>query len=265
MKQTGKKERRRRYRLNIKRFASVMFLFVVAAAVIAIASGALDIDEPDIPAMAQNTEDMLRPSESKQTDTGNEHNVLSGRVIVVDAGHGGFDPGTIGVNGAREDVLNLLIAQQLKALLKDNGANVIMTRSDENALAQTNADDLAERRRIIEQSGADFVVSIHMNWYEDSSVCGPVVLFMPGSEKGKELAEAVQQSLNTALGKEGCARSENLYILKSGYQPSILVECGYLSNEEEERMLDQPDYQKKIAKAICEGVTEHLLNADNNQ
>lgn len=94
-----------------------------------------------------------------------------------------------------------------------------------------------------------------MNSYkEDPDMSGPLVLFMPGSEKGKKLAEAAQQSMNKELNAEGSARSENLYILKSGNQACVLVECGYISNKTEERKLKQKDYQQKVAKSICEGV-----------
>ena len=133
-----------------------------------------------------------------------------------------------------------------------------MTREDDGALADTKDADMAERRRIIMESGSDIVVSIHLNSFKDSQVSGPLVLFMPGSEQGQKLADAVQQSLNTALEASGSARSESLYILKSGNQPCILVECGYISNEEEERNLMRSDYQQKVAKAICGGLATYF-------
>ena len=121
-------------------------------------------------------------------------------VIVLDAGHGGRDPGKIGVNGALEKEINLALAQKVKALLEESGAaeEVILTREDDEGLydetdSNKKAADLNERCRIIEESGADFVVSIHQNSYTDGSVSGPQVFYYKNSEEGKLLAEAVQE------------------------------------------------------------------------
>jgi N-acetylmuramoyl-L-alanine amidase len=185
---------------------------------------------------------------------------LEGRKILIDPGHGGFDPGAIGESGVHESDINLVVAQYLQADLAALGAEVLMTRSDDDGLGETQNESLAERRRIIEACGSDVVVSIHMNEFkEDPDICGPLVLFMPGSEQGRIFAELVQNDLNTALGAKGSARSESLYVLKSGNQPCILVECGYLSNPQEEQKLQQSDYQQKIAKAICSGVAQYFL------
>lgn len=257
MKQLAKKSHRRRYRLNVKKLASVLFLIGFVTLIIVITSDAIKADGSDKLAMTQGYEREF--GKSDQTDNDKLLDALNDRVIVIDAGHGGFDPGTIGTSGVREDVLNLAIAQQLKTEFEDNGAQVIMTRSDENALAQNKDDDMKERGRIIDQSRADMVISIHNNWFNDPQVSGPLVIFMQGSEQGKKLAESVQESMNTALGASGTARSQNLLILKSGNQPSILVECGYLSNEEEESKLQQTDHQQKIVKAILEGVRSYMI------
>jgi N-acetylmuramoyl-L-alanine amidase len=180
--------------------------------------------------------------------------VLKDKSIVIDAGHGGFDPGAMGASGVREDELNLNVAKLLQGALKAQGAEVIMTRSNDDAIAQTKDEDMAERRRIIEESGSDIVISIHMNSHTDPSVSGPLVLFMPGSEQGQALAEGIIGCLNEHLNASGNSRGESLYILKSGNQPCVLVECGYLSNATEEASLAREDYQQKIADAICEGV-----------
>ncbi len=180
----------------------------------------------------------------------------------MDAGHGGFDPGAESENGIREDELNLKVAFFLKSELESLGAKVILTRSDEGALAQTKEADMAKRREIIEQSGSDIVVSVHMNSFtDDPSVSGPLVLYMTGSEKGKTLASAIIESMNERLEteKDGKARSEgNLYILKSGYQPCVIVECGYMSNTQEERKLTSEEYQQSVAKAIGRGIEAYF-------
>ncbi len=187
-------------------------------------------------------------------------NAISDKLIVLDAGHGGFDPGTLGVTGTEEDGINLLVANHLKDLLESYGAKVIMTRTDENAIADTKDADMAKRRQIITDSGSDIVVSIHMNAFSDSSVSGPLVIFMQGSSKGEKLAKSIQQNLLDILKpkQQNSARSGDLYILRSGLQPCVIVECGYLSNEEEEQLLLQDDYQKKVAEAICRGINQYF-------
>ena len=147
-------------------------------------------------------------------------------------------------------------------MLESNGAKVIMTRTNENAIAETKDADMAKRRQIITDSGSDIVVSIHMNAFSDSSVSGPLVIFMQGSVKGEKLATSIQQSLLDELAPEqqNSARSGDLYILRSGWQPCVIVECGYLSNEKEEQLLVQDDYQRKLAEAICGGINYYFLS-----
>ena len=254
--------RRRKYRLNKKKLVGTIIVLGLAAALTTAAAILLPkriaSTEDTVSAL---TEDITLPV-SEQTDKPEPEVqlLLEGRTIVVDAGHGGFDPGAIGVNGSYEAELNLAVAQYMEAMLEDGGASVIMTRENDDAIADDKVGDMAERRCIIEQSGADIVVSIHMNFYEDDpDVCGPLVLFMPGSEQGKTLAEAVQETMNDALDPDGTARSQSLYILKSGNMPCVLVECGYISNAEEERKLNRAEYQKKVAKAICDGIEAYFL------
>ena len=266
MNKPGTKKPRRRYRLNVKKMAgalltTALFAVVTVAAAVALKNAAEG--EAALPAaggltvtrkVTASATSVISPIDSEQAASapGGE---LSGRLIVVDAGHGGFDPGTSGPSGVREDELNLAVAQYVQAELKSRGAQVIMTRNDGSAIGDSKSADMAARRRIIEQSGSDIVISIHMNSFEDDpGVSGPLTLFMAGSQRGKLLAQAVIDSLNAALGTDGSARArDDLIILKSGSQPCVLVECGYLSNREEEARLQQPDYQKKIARAICDG------------
>jgi N-acetylmuramoyl-L-alanine amidase len=202
--------------------------------------------------------------ESKQVEASATFNAdaLSGKLVVIDAGHGGFDPGTSGADGSQEDELNLQVSQNLKADLESYGAQVIMTRSDENALADTKEGDMAERRRIITESSSDIVVSIHMNSFTDGSVSGPLVLFMEGSSRGEKLARSIQKSLVESLkpAQENNARSGDLYILRSGNQPCVIVECGYLSNEKEEQQLKSNDYQQKLSQAICGGIINYFAS-----
>ena len=269
--------KRYRYRLNGKKLFGTLFaLGLIAACIIVIAvsldkAGAavagMETSPSAITAAQNSAQQSSTQSTALQTsaDVSKTHSMdpaeaLQGRLIVVDAGHGGFDPGAPGEDGVREDELNLEVALKLKAELETRGAEVIMTREDEGALAATKEEDMAERRRIIQESGSDIVISVHMNSFpQDPGVSGPLVLFAPGSVKGKSLAGWIQDSLNEALGDDGSARSQdNLIILESGNQPCVIVECGYLSNEEEEELLQQEDYQQRIAEAICDGAAEYF-------
>ncbi len=236
--------RRRKYRFNAKKLGITLISIGCIAVLIALIVQHFGSQ----PASAS---DGLTPQKTQTADL----DVLDGKTIVIDAGHGGFDPGAIGASGIREDELNLKVAKLLEKGLEDGGATVIMTRSTDDAIAATKDEDMAERRRIIEESGSDIVISIHMNSHTDSSISGPLVMFMPGSDKGKQLAQDIIDSINEALNADGNARGEELYVLKSGNQPCVLVECGYISNAMEEANLAREDYQKKIADAILEGTT----------
>lgn len=250
----------KRYRFNAKKFATTMSVlcFMIAGAIIAVnylsensdggAIAALDAPQRTAKASAQNSGAITEG--------------LAGKSIVVDAGHGGFDPGASGVSGSEEDDINLAVSEFLKAELEGRGAKVTMTRSDENAIADTKDADMEKRRVIIHDSGSDIVVSVHMNSFKDDIVSGPLVLFMTGSDKGKKLADYIQQRLNDELepDSKGNARSDNLHVLRAGNQPSVLVECGFLSNPDEEKKLLTEDYQKKVAKAICDGVEDYFGN-----
>ncbi len=255
---------RRRYRLNGKKFASALLTLVLIAGFIAVAAFSLEkaglitaaaADNPSLPKAAGT----MPQTDAQTAKSKTNSEMLDGKRTVVDAGHGGFDPGAISANGTYESAINLAVAEYLRAELESCGANVVMTREKDTGLGNTQDESLAERRSIIEQSGADIVISIHMNFYEkDTDVCGPVALFMPGSEKGKTLAEAMQQALNDALGTNGASRSQDLYVLRSGNMPCVLIECGYLSNADEEEKLKQSDYQRRIAGAICDGAAAYF-------
>lgn len=251
-------EPKRRYRLNKRKFTITLALLCFAVAAIVIATHYINSAD-DREAIAA-----LNPPQSTAGNGAATHNnqmPLEGKTIVVDAGHGGDDQGATGVNGSVERELNLSVATLLKQQFESKGARVVMTRTDDT-LAETKDEDWEKRGEIITQSDADAVISIHMNWFEDSSVSGPLVLSLTGSEQGRKLAGIIQSSMNEMLEPErqGRSRSEDLHILKYGFQPSALVECGYISNAREEEMLNTEEYQLKVAKAVCDGVVEYFIN-----
>jgi N-acetylmuramoyl-L-alanine amidase len=185
---------------------------------------------------------------------------LIGRSIVIDAGHGGFDGGAKGYAGTIEADVNLAVAKGLESKLKSLGARVVMTRSDENAIADGKKADMQKRRDIIENSRADIVLSIHQNAHPNVNNYGPVVYYHGESERGKALAVAIQQALNAGLKpeKERIASVGDYFILKSGEMPCVIVECGFITNPTEEGKLNDPVYQEKIWEGVAVGVLAYF-------
>lgn len=180
---------------------------------------------------------------------------LSGMTFVVDPGHGGFDNGASGPNGSVEAPLNLSVSLYLAGELRKLGATVIMTRTDENALAGTKKEDMRKRAEILSQDGLTAGISIHMNKFVDPKPKGPRVFFDKGSEEGRALAQMLQNALDDAVGIK---RKEPLVgdylVLRSGKQVNVLIECGFLSNPEDEALLMTAEYQQLLAKTIAETI-----------
>ena len=182
--------------------------------------------------------------------------------VILDYGHGGFDCGAIGVDtGVKESDLNLLVGERVARALEDRGCFVLRTRTDADALSETKRDDMAYRGAILMSDGADCTVSIHMNKFDDRSVKGPMCYYQAGAEEGKALADCVIGAVCTSLGRDPRpANPGNNFVTRLPVVPSVLVECGFLSNPEDERNLQDPDYQQKLADGIAEGVINYLQN-----
>ena len=179
--------------------------------------------------------------------------------IVVDPGHGGEDGGAVSSDGVQEAGLNLAVAKLLKAELAELGMEVIMTREDENALAASKKADMAARRSIMNQSGVDCVVSIHMNKFTDCSVHGPMAFYMEGSAEGEKLAKEVIDSVTAAIGAPTrLANPGDYYVIRESEPVAVLVECGFLSNSEDVKLLTDPLHQKTLAKAVAQGVHNYF-------
>ena len=189
-------------------------------------------------------------------------NNVPGRTIVLDAGHGGFDPGAVSQAGVKESDINLSITLMLRAELIARGYCIVLTREQEGALGDTKQQDMQMRRDIIAQSGADYTVSIHLNANADTSCYGPVILYHPTSDEGYALAQTLQDTLNDTLdvARPRTIQTGNYYILKSGEMPSVIVECGFLSNSNDEALLISPDYQARVAKAIACGLDTYITD-----
>lgn len=190
--------------------------------------------------------------------------------IVIDAGHGGTDPGKIGINDSLEKDINLAIALKLRDLLEQADINVVLTRDSDIGLYSENAshkkaEDMQERCKIISDANPLFTISIHQNSYPKEYVHGAQVFYYSASAEGKTLAEILQTNLISHLDTENtrCAKgNDSYYLLKKTPTPTVIVECGFLSNSNEAELLTTDDYQNKVSRAIYLGILEYLKSLD---
>ncbi|MBQ3558685.1 MAG: N-acetylmuramoyl-L-alanine amidase [Agathobacter sp.] len=194
-------------------------------------------------------------------------------LIVLDAGHGGFDPGKVGVNGALEKDINLSIVNKLQKLLEEEGFTVYLTRDKDTLLAPANSssqkkDDMIARIEMITRLEPFFTVSIHQNSFTDASTSGPQVFYYKDSEESATMAQVVQDVLNTQLNpskKRAPQANENYYLLTRTPTPTVIVECGFLSNPIEADLLTQEEYQSRVANSIFIGILSYYESTTSNQ
>ena len=185
---------------------------------------------------------------------------------MLDAGHGGIDPGSIGrKTKTTESELNLIIVNKLEKLLISGGIDVIKTRKDANGLygiytKDYKTKDMHARKDIILSSNANMLISIHMNSFTDSANRGAQVFYTEGNKASENLALAIQNCFSKDLPESDHGISNgDYYILKCAPQiPSVLCECGYLSNADDEKLLCDPEYQERIAYSIYKGIVYYL-------
>lgn len=196
----------------------------------------------------------------------NTANTGKGYCIVIDPGHGGFDPGKIGVNSALEKDVNLAIASKLKTHLEAAGVRVVMTRDRDEALGEGDGEhkkvqDLKERIRLIDQESPAAAISIHQNSFPQEEIRGAQVFYYVSSREGKRLAELLQKRMIDEVDPENdrTAKDNNSYfLLKKTKTPLVIVECGFLSNYSEAQLLVTEDYQNRIAYAVSLGILDYL-------
>ena len=189
----------------------------------------------------------------------------SARTLVIDAGHGGFDGGAVGSNGTTEQDINLSIAQRVQALAEFFGVHTAMTRTDGNALdydpsrpvRENKIADIKAREQLVQDMADPVFLSIHLNKFSDAQYHGAQVFYSPNHAGSSVLAELLQAALT-----EGCDPSNNrqakqaestIYLMKNLDCPAVIVECGFLSNPEEEQRLTDTEYHKKLAASIVTG------------
>ncbi len=185
--------------------------------------------------------------------------VSENEIVIIDAGHGGKDPGKIGVNDVLEKDLNLQIAKKVKENLEKQKVTVIMTREDDTAEDSKMA-DMKKRVALINEEKPAIAVSIHQNSYLQADIKGAQVFYYEHSEVGKNAALIMQEELkqidseNTREAKG----NDTYYLLKKTEVPTIIVECGFLSNAQEAEKLTDETYQNELANAICDGIIKWL-------
>lgn len=210
----------------------------------------------------------IRVPQAAQYDVMNRRVQKAQYCICIDSGHGGNDPGKIGVAGTKEKKVNLAIALKLKKSLEKQNIRVIMTRTDDRNLADANGtnektSDMKNRVAKMDSEQPDAVISIHQNSYTDSTAKGAQVFYYSESKEGKKLAEVLQKSLIENADPENhrmAKANTSYYILKNTSAPTVIVECGFLSNPEEERLLNTAQYQEKLVDALQKGICEYLEN-----
>ena len=196
------------------------------------------------------------------------------KVIVLDAGHGKPDEGAVGIYGTTEEAINLKITLKLKALLEEGGAQVILTRSDENGIYSSECttikskkvSDIKNRVKIGNTEGVDIFVSIHLNKFEQEKYRGWQAFYQQNSEDSKALATCIQEGLNGEITEYKNERVplklSNIYIMDNVKAPTVTIECGFLSNKEEAKLLEEDEYQSRLAWGIFEGIQNYFIKKE---
>lgn len=190
-----------------------------------------------------------------------------GYTVVLDAGHGGVDGGAVGTKtGVVEAGLNLTMVKLVQAGLEECGVRVVLTRTSDDALARGKKADMQARKAIMNEPDVDIVVSVHMNKFKDPSVKGPMAFYMKGSAEGRCLAElviaAVCKAVDSPVRK---ANPADYFMIRESPSPSVLVECGFLSNASDETLLQDPQYQRRLAGGVVQGVMDYLNSLPSRQ
>lgn len=261
----------RNMKQKLPKFFIIMLLFVCAF-LVGRAGGRLAKRGLQKKTKTQMTESMKTETVEKESETSQESQSVrlpegEGKgTVIVDPGHGGRDPGMVGIDELEEKGINLAISEKLADLLAEQGYRVVLTRSgdyglyDEDA-SNKKAQDMQRRCALIEAEEPLLTVSIHQNSYSDPAVCGPQVFYYQHSAEGKELAALIQEQLNTQLKiarPREIKSNENYYILKRSPSVTALVECSFLSNPEEAAKIQTEEYQEALAGAICDGMLMYL-------
>lgn len=193
------------------------------------------------------------------------------KTVLLDAGHGGEDPGAVSdYSQIKEKDINLNIVFEIKRLLEAENYKVILTREEDKLqyqedttnIVQKRKQDLLRRKKMMDEAGADIVVSIHLNKFPQTKYFGAQTFFPPDMPQSQKLAMSIQKSIRENLDpsnkREALVKKEPIIILKDCKTTSVVVECGFLSNQEEEQKLQTKEYQDKTAFAVKEGIKAYF-------
>ncbi|WP_236908542.1 N-acetylmuramoyl-L-alanine amidase CwlD [Clostridium sp. Cult3] len=194
---------------------------------------------------------------------------ITDKIIGIDPGHGGVDPGAVGISGIKEDEINLMIGLKLKRLIEQSGGIAVITRKDQQglyterskSLKEMKKEDLENRKNIIEKGNCNIFLTIHLNSFQDSRYYGAQTFYKPDCNESMKLANFIQEELKEVLDKDNHRlpqEREDIYLLNEINTPAVLVECGFLSNPKEEKLLASDKYQEKIAWAIYRGIIRYF-------
>ena len=194
---------------------------------------------------------------------------ISNHIIILDAGHGYPDGGAVADDGTLESNINLDVVLKIQKLLESSGCIVLLTRSDENGIYDTDSDsirskkvsDMNNRVKIANESNAEMLISIHMNKLPQKQYSGWQTFYKNDDETSKKIANQIQNSLNTYMGKENKRQIKSIsgiYLTKNVEIPLVLVECGFISNETEKTLLKDEKYQEKLAWSIYIGLMDYF-------
>ena len=197
--------------------------------------------------------------------SGQKQEKNKGYVVVIDPGHGGKDPGKVGVTGVLEKEINLQIAKKLKLLLEAEDVTVVLTRDSDDGLYQESdrnkkVADMRARCAMIADVQPDAVISIHQNSYHEESVKGAQCFYHTSSKEAKELAELLQEQFREMddSNKRQIQSNSSYYLLKKTEVPTVIAECGFLSNREDEGKLTQESYQEQLAWGMHLAILKYL-------
>jgi N-acetylmuramoyl-L-alanine amidase len=240
--------------ISKKNILFVALLFLLSLTVFSIGF-AVDYSSKPVTGEGEQQQQLQQPLEQKL------------KTVILDAGHGGEDPGAVSdYSGLKEKDVNLNVVMILKDLLEKNNYKVILTRDADQLVYETTTkniiqkrkEDLTRRKRIMDEAGADLVVSIHLNKFPQTKYHGAQVFFPPNSPDSKKLADEIQTSLrlnaDNANDRVALVKKDPIIILKNLKTTTVIVECGFLSNADEEKKLSTEEYQNKLAGAIKGGI-----------
>lgn len=208
-------------------------------------------------------------NKTHETINASEKETIKKIKILIDPGHGGVDQGASGILKLGEAPINLAISEKLMCFLEGSGFDVEMTRYDDNGLYTSNSttirakknEDLKNRLEIINNSNANLVVSIHLNSFPEEKYYGAHVFYQSNNTTGKIAADILQENLKSILDASNTRVPQvkkDIKILDDSTIPVVLIECGFLSNEAEEKNLITDDYQEKTAWAIFVGLLKYF-------